>query len=1330
MIDDELRAYRDSLVDVGACGRLIATRDWSVTALGPLATWPSSLRTAASLLLRSPMPIVLMYGQDGIMLYNDAYSAFAGERHPDLLGSPARAGWPELADVNAHVMEVGLAGGTVVYRDRELTIERCGRAEQVFFNLDCSALPDERGQPAGVLAIVVETTERVRRERRQTFLAGLEASLRDLDDPAAMMVQAIAALGRELGVAHVGCGEIDDEQQHVTVAHEWNDGRVAGAAGAWRLGDFGPAVMAAMKAARTIAITDVRTDPRTSTPGVAAAFDAIATRAVLHVPLVRGGAGSAMLFVHHPEARDWTDSEISLAEDVAARLSSSMERARAEAAHDRAAAMTVAQSRVLALAVGSAPLKRTLEAIVATVEGLSTSGALTSILLLDEDGARLRHGAAPSLPAAYNDAVDGIAVGPAVGSCGTAAYRNAPVFVSDIAVDPLWADFRDLALQHELRACWSIPVRSSQGAVLGTFAIYQREPRDPAPADLEIVDFVVRTAGLVIERSNAEAAMARSEARYRQIVEGAEGFAIVTFDARGQVTSWNSGAAQIVGYSAGEAIRQPGDFFYDAKDRASGVFAAEIERGRRDGRSINERWHLRKDGTRFWGSGLMEPLAMDHGGFVKIFRDRTAEHQAEAALRESEARLRFFGALDDRLFRSAGASDAMLAATQMLGQTLGASRCAYADVDTDGDRFWIRNDYNAPGLKSSTGVYSLDLFGPRAAADLRAGRALVVCDVHGELEPGEGREMFQAISIDAIVCWPLIRDGRLAAMMAVHQDRPRSWTSDELSLVKEVVERCWAHVERVGAEARLRESEERLRLAVDNADVGFWDVDVISDTLIWPPRTKAMFGISADVPVTMQDFYDGVHPDDQEATIAAFAAAADPDRRALYDVEYRTVGKEDGVLRWVAAKGRGVFDVAGRCLRVAGTAVQITARKEAEEALRELNATLEARIATAIAEREEAQEALRQSQKMEAMGQLTGGVAHDFNNLLTPIVGSLDMLQRKGLGGEREQRLIAGAVQSAERAKTLVQRLLAFARRQPLQPVPVDVAKLVTGMGDLVASTTGPQIRVVVDAPEGLPPAKADPNQLEMAILNLAVNARDAMPDGGTLRISADREAIRPGHRSNLRTGHYVRLSVADTGAGMDEATLARAIEPFFSTKGIGKGTGLGLSMVHGLASQLGGAITIQSRPGLGTNVELWLPQSATAPDDAAVVQDHAGPTVTGTALLVDDEELVRMSTADMLNDLGYTVVEVASGEEAMRLLARGDPFDLIVTDHLMPGMNGAELAQAVRSARPGVPVLLVSGYAENEGIDPGLPRLTKPFRKDELAASLTQLSGAEWATH
>ena len=395
---------------------------------------------------------------------------------------------------------------------------------------------------------------------------------------------------------------------------------------------------------------------------------------------------------------------------------------------------------------------------------------------------------------------------------------------------------------------------------------------------------------------------------------------------------------------------------------------------------------------------------------------------------------------------------------------------------------------------------------------------------------------------------------------------------------------------------------------------------------------------------------------------------------------------------------RPVRDASGAVVAIVPEAVDITARRQTEDAL-------------------------RQSQKLEAMGQLTGGVAHDFNNLLTPIIGGLDMLQRRGLGGEREQRLIEGALQSADRAKTLVQRLLSFARRQPLQSVSVDVASLVAGMTDLIASTTGPQIEVVVEVAEDLPAAHADLNQLEMAILNLSVNARDAMMSGGTLRISAAAETIEPGHRTALATGPYIRLSVADTGAGMDEATVAKAIEPFFSTKGVGKGTGLGLSMVHGLASQLGGALTISSQLGIGTEVSIWLPVNAgrpSRPDEED--KTTADPKMVGTALLVDDEALVRMSTADMLTDLGFAVVEAASAEDALVAIEQGVHFDVLVTDHLMPGMTGVDLARRVQEQRPGLPILLVSGLAEAEGVTATMPRLIKPFRQVELAARLIAL--------
>ena len=371
----------------------------------------------------------------------------------------------------------------------------------------------------------------------------------------------------------------------------------------------------------------------------------------------------------------------------------------------------------------------------------------------------------------------------------------------------------------------------------------------------------------------------------------------------------------------------------------------------------------------------------------------------------------------------------------------------------------------------------------------------------------------------------------------------------------------------------------------------------------------------------------------------------------------------------------------------------------------------------------QAQAALVQSQKLEAMGQLTGGVAHDFNNLLTPIIGSLDILQRRDVGGAREQRLLNAAYQSAERAKILVQRLLAFARRQPLQPTIIDVGGLVKGLVDLITSTIGPQIRLKIDVSENHLSANADQNQLEMAILNLVVNSRDAMDGSGAIRIAARYEAVEGGDAGDLKPGRYVRLIVADTGHGMDPLTLEKAIEPFFSTKGVGHGTGLGLSMVHGLALQLGGALTISSQPGLGTEVSIWLP-AGEAPPHAANGADRASrPSLsTGMALIVDDEELIRVSTADMLTDLGFEVREASSADAALRALDAGLAPDLLITDHLMPGLTGAELACLVRERRPQTKILLVSGFAGLDGIDPSVARLTKPFVQSELRTAIKDL--------
>jgi len=379
------------------------------------------------------------------------------------------------------------------------------------------------------------------------------------------------------------------------------------------------------------------------------------------------------------------------------------------------------------------------------------------------------------------------------------------------------------------------------------------------------------------------------------------------------------------------------------------------------------------------------------------------------------------------------------------------------------------------------------------------------------------------------------------------------------------------------------------------------------------------------------------------------------------------------------------------------------------------------------AQREAAEQRMRQAEKMEAVGKLTGGIAHDFNNLLTAVLGSLQLLRKRlSPSDERGIRLLDNAVRGAERGAALTQRLLAFSRGQVLKPEAIRLGVLIEDMKPLLRSSLDVSIEVVANLSDDLPPARADANQLELAILNLALNARDAMPQGGRLEIWARRERVEAGHDLELAPGAYVVLAIADTGEGMDPATLARCVEPFFTTKGIGKGTGLGLSMVHGLAAQSGGRLLLRSRLGEGTTAELWLPEAEAAPAASSepLAPDPVARRRTGmSVLLVDDDMLVLSSTAPMLEDLGYDVVTASSGAEAIERFRSGTRIDLVITDQAMPGMTGTQLAEALRVVRPDLPILVATGYAERAKIaSAGLILLDKPFSQAALAGAIERL--------
>ena len=991
------------------------------------------------------------------------------------------------------------------------------------------------------------------------------------------------------------------------------------------------------------------------------------------------------------------------------------------------------------------------------------------------------------------------------------------------------------------------------GVPIGTLWTIKHSPDGQFEAeDARILKSLARFAAAAHQTVQAlrmaEAAGQQAEVRAQQLVALAEISTefFGTCDMEFMPIYGNAAAIRMVGLADLEQVkRTPLQDFFFPEDLAfiTGDFFPRVLR---DGQAkVEIRFRHFVTGEPVWVDYSLVVLKDEMGratGFGTVTHDLTERKRAEIALFESEVRQAFLLKLSDALRPMSDPQDIMTAASEALGRHLGVGRAGYGEVDADNEWFIVERDWTDGAMPSMVGRHRVADFGPESVAAHRSDSAVIVDDALEDVRFAPYEAAFRAIDLRSSIVVPLIKDGRWIAGFYAQQSSPRRWTGDDERLVRDVVERTWAAVERARAEAALRASELKFRSLFDTMAQGYTLIELVRNEagtavdqlyLEFNPAIQRLLGIPAAAvtgkraseafpaaePVwtetfdrvvrtgtperiehffaplgrwfevdaypaggdrfialyddvterkrveialhasearlrklnetleeqvvertadrdrlwrTSQDllmiarfegavvavnpawasllgwngaeltgfeFWNLIHPDDLPACRAhAMALTTGAQTFARFECRYRAKSGDWHWLDWAVSSEAGFFH---------GVARDITEAKARQ------------------AELAAAQEQLRQSQKVEAMGQLTGGVAHDFNNLLTPIVYGLELAKRSGFGTVREQRIIAGAIQSADRAATLVQRLLSFARRQPLQSTSVDLTALVRGLADLLSSTMGPQISIMIDAPDRLPPAKVDPNQLEMAILNLAINARDAMPGGGTLRMTLSSGEVGARRRPHdLPPGPYLRLSIADTGEGMDEATMTRAVEPFFSTKGVGKGTGLGLSMAHGLAAQLGGALAISSTLGTGTTIELWLPQSAEPVNGARLTADAATPgTGCGVVLLVDDEELVRLTTADMLAELGYDVIEAASAEDALKLVVQGLQPDFLVTDHLMPGMSGTELAATLKQLRPKTKVIIVSGYAEAEGIAADLPRLAKPFRTTELAESLAALT-------
>ncbi len=510
-----------------------------------------------------------------------------------------------------------------------------------------------------------------------------------------------------------------------------------------------------------------------------------------------------------------------------------------------------------------------------------------------------------------------------------------------------------------------------------------------------------------------------------------------------------------------------------------------------------------------------------------------------------------------------------------------------------------------------------------------------------------------------------------------------------------------------------KRTEERLRIAQTAGGIGTFEyIDGYATATISDEFCR-LLGLHPASSLPIQTINNVVAPGQSQLIPEARGGELPDSLEALFCIT-RSDNEEE---RWIARRGEILHEGSG--YRLIGVIFDVTASKRQEDALRELNDTLESRVEEELMIRHQAEDALRQAQKMEAVGQLTGGIAHDFNNLLMAISSSLALLQKRIPDDPQMHRMIDNAMQGTQRGAALTQRMLAFARRQDLRPEPVDVKTLVQGMTGLLDRSIGPAWTLDLDFPDHLPAVVADANQLEMAIMNLTVNARDAMAEGGIIQICAAQERVHDGGKLGLDAGDYLKLSVIDQGEGMDAQTLKHAMEPFFTTKGVGKGTGLGLSMIDGLAKQLHGTFELTSEPGAGTTATLWLPASE---DEAGPAPEASARTATPLSdrklkiVVADDDVLILMNTSDLLTDLGHDILEASSGDQAFALIEMHADVDLLITDQAMPNMTGTQLAELAIALRPRLPIILATGYGElPKGAQSRIVKLDKPFDQSKL---------------
>ncbi|KAA2236693.1 PAS domain S-box protein [Salinarimonas soli] len=994
-------------------------------------------------------------------------------------------------------------------------------------------------------------------------------------------------------------------------------------------------------------------------------------------------------------------------------------------------------------------------------------------------------------------------------------------------------------------------------------------PRDhPSGDDLE----ALRAENTVLRAQVAALKEARDEPGEALVLESATAFAILTTDLEGRVTGWNEGARRLFGWSEAEAVGEDARMIFTPEDREAGAPEAEMDDASAQGRAVDERWHLHKDGSRRWVSGLMMPLNGPGGGtrgFLKIVRDRTEQLHAG---RNRIRRLEQMKALADAARSVMGARDlpTTLQAITDAARTIIGAHLAVCSLTRGPD--WSQainavslSEAYAPwrsyaGVTDGSGIYAWVCEGNRT---VRLTQAEI--EAHPRWR-GFGGQAGAHPPMRGWLASALVgADGRNLGLIQLSDKMEGDFDDADEAIVIQLAQCAASAIERTQAEAALSESERRLRLAIEAGRMAVWELDLATDTVTSSPELNRLLGFPLDATPTAEELRAHYYPGERERLQALGRELVARGER-FAEVEYRYVGP-DGRHRWLMlraeihrddagrpsryvgvvldvserkaaeialhesrleaereaartsailaqlAEGVVVTDAAGRIVFVNEAAARLhgvsslhvapeayaesyhlftddglpypsdslplaravrgetvedalwrirrpggpeviavgsarpivtpegervgavltlrdeTARIAAQDGLRRLNATLEAGIVERTGDLARAEAALRQAQKMEAIGQLTGGVAHDFNNLLTIIRSSTDFLRRRDLPEDRRRRYVDAISDTVDRASKLTGQLLAFARRQALKPEVFDVSARLGGIDDMVRTIVGGRIRIATDAACERCFAEADVTQFDTALVNMAVNARDAMDGEGTLTIGIRAVEEMPALRGHAGgPGAFVAVSVTDTGAGIAPDKLPHIFEPFFTTKEVGKGTGLGLSQVYGFAKQSGGDVAVESRVGEGTTFILYLPRVETAPaPEASGPAADAPEAGRGRRVLVveDNVDVGRFST-QLLEDLGYETTWAANADEALRLLAAApDGFDVVFTDVVMPGMSGVELGQEIRRRHPDLPVILTSGYSHvlaEEGRH-GFELVQKPYAVEELSRVLRRIA-------